>query len=31
VKLVILKTPEAVKYYLDNFGPGINAIFHITC
>jgi hypothetical protein len=31
VKLVILKTAEAVKYYLDNFGPGINAIFHITC
>ena len=31
VKLIILKTPEAVKYYLDNFGPEINAIFHITC
>ena len=31
VKLVILKMKEAVKYYLDNFGPEINAIFHITC
>ena len=31
VTLIILKTPEAVKYYLDNFGPDINAIFHITC
>jgi hypothetical protein len=31
VKLVILKTKEAVKYYLDNFGPDINAILHITC
>jgi hypothetical protein len=31
VTLIILKTPEAVKYYLDHFGPDINAIFHITC
>jgi len=31
VKLVILKMEEAVKYYLDNYGPDINAIFHITC
>lgn len=31
VKLEILKMEEAVKYYLDNFGPDINAIFHITC
>ena len=31
VKLVILKMKEAVKYYVDNFGPDINAIFHITC
>jgi len=31
VKLVILKTDEAVKYYLTNFGPDINAVFHITC
>ena len=31
VKLIILKMKEAIKYYLDNFGPDINAIFHITC
>jgi hypothetical protein len=31
VKTVILKTKEAVKYYLDNFSPDMNAIFHITC
>lgn len=31
VKLVILKTKEAVKYYLEHFGPDINAVFHITC
>ena len=31
VKLVILKTKEAVKYFLENYGPDLNAIFHITC
>ena len=31
VKLVILKTREAVEYFLKNYGPDINAIFHITC
>jgi hypothetical protein len=31
VKLVLLETPEAVSYYLEHFGPGINAVFHITC
>ena len=31
VKLVILKTKEAVNYYLEHFGPDINAVFHITC
>lgn len=31
VKLVILETREAVKYFLENYGPDINAIFHITC
>ena len=31
VKLILLKTPEAVKYFLDNFGPDMNAIFHTTC
>jgi hypothetical protein len=31
VKLVILETKEAVKYFLENYGPDLNAIFHITC
>ncbi len=31
VKLVILKTEEAVKYFLENYGLDLNAIFHITC
>jgi hypothetical protein len=31
VTLILLKTPKAVKYFLDNYGPDINAIFHITC
>jgi hypothetical protein len=31
VKLILLKTPEAVEYFLNNYGPDINAIFHITC
>jgi hypothetical protein len=31
VTLIILKTPEAIKYFLENYGPDINAIFHITC
>jgi hypothetical protein len=31
VKVIFLKTPEAVKYYLEHFGPNINAVFHITC
>ena len=31
VKLVILETGEAVKYFLENYGPDINAIFHVTC
>lgn len=31
VKLILLKTPDAVKYFLDHYGPQINAILHITC
>lgn len=31
VKLILLKTPEAVKYFLNNYGPDINAVFHTTC
>ena len=31
VKLVLLKTPEAVEYFLKNYGPDIDAIFHVTC
>ncbi len=31
VKLIMMETPEAVKYFTKNFGPRMNAIFHITC
>jgi hypothetical protein len=31
VKLVILKMKEAVEYFVENYGPDVNAIFHITC
>jgi hypothetical protein len=31
VKLILLKTQEAVKYFLQNYGSDLNAIFHITC
>jgi hypothetical protein len=31
VKLILLKTPAAVEYFLRHYGPEINAIFHITC
>ena len=31
VKLVRLRTPDAVDYFLDHYGSDINAIFHITC
>ena len=31
VKLIVLKTPKAVEYYLEHYGPDINAIFHLTC
>ncbi|MFC1609684.1 hypothetical protein ACFL6C_01875 [Myxococcota bacterium] len=31
VKLIILKTKEAVRHFHDNFGPDVNAILHITC
>lgn len=31
VKLIMRKTPAAVKYYLKNYGPDVNAIFHTTC
>jgi hypothetical protein len=31
VKLILLETPSAVEYFLENYGPEVNAIFHITC
>ena len=31
VKLILLRTRDAVKYFLEHYGPDINAIFHITC
>jgi len=31
VKLILRKTPAAVKYDLKNYGPDVNAIFHTTC
>lgn len=31
VELVLLETPEAVEYFTKNYGPEVNAIFHITC
>jgi peroxiredoxin len=31
VDLILLKTPDAVKYFLENFGSEVNAILHITC
>lgn len=31
VKLILLKTPEAVEYLLKNYAEGVNAILHITC
>ncbi|MBN4070932.1 hypothetical protein JYT72_00350 [Crocinitomix catalasitica] len=31
VKLHIFETPEAVKYFKKNYGPRVNAIFHLTC
>jgi hypothetical protein len=31
VKLIILKTKEAVKYFCEHFSSDVNAIFHVTC
>lgn len=31
VELIILETPDAVKYFLEHFEKKVNAIFHITC
>jgi len=31
VKLILMETPDAVKYFMKNYGPEVNAIFHITC
>lgn len=31
VEVVLLKTKEAVEYFLAHFGPDVNAVFHITC
>lgn len=31
VKLILLETPKAVEYFLKNYGPKTNAIFHVTC
>lgn len=31
VTLILLKTREAVDYYLKHYGPNVNAILHITC
>ncbi|MBN1674100.1 MAG: hypothetical protein JXR37_23835 [Kiritimatiellae bacterium] len=31
VQLILLKTPDAVKYFIEHYGPDINAILHITC
>lgn len=31
VTLIMLRTPEAVDYYTENFSKDMNAIFHITC
>ena len=31
VILIILETPKAVEYFIENYGLRTNAIFHITC
>jgi peroxiredoxin len=31
VELILLKTPDAVKRFLEDSGGEVNAIFHITC
>ena len=31
VTLILLETPKAVDYFIVNYGPKTNAIFHITC
>ena len=31
IELILLETPKAVKYFMKNYGPKVNAIFHITC
>ena len=31
VKLIILESPEAVKYYKKHYQKGMNVIIHITC
>ena len=31
VTLIMMRTPEAVKYYNKNYTKNMNAIFHITC
>lgn len=31
VKLILLRTPQAVEHLRENHRPGVNAILHITC
>ncbi|MFK7786442.1 MAG: MTH938/NDUFAF3 family protein [Crocinitomicaceae bacterium] len=31
VELILLRTPEAVDYFMENYSDEMNAIFHITC
>jgi hypothetical protein len=31
VELIMMRTPEAIEYYNENFTKDMNAIFHITC
>lgn len=31
VELIMLRTPEAIDYFKENYSDKMNAIFHITC
>lgn len=31
VELIMLRTPEAIDYFMENYTDEMNAIFHITC
>lgn len=31
VELILLKTPDAIDYFMENYSEDMNAIFHITC